>query len=146
VQPLQPQRDGGDLVGLAPDRLLAEHEPLAGGPGADDAQRVVLAAPRPARGLAVHGDDVGFVLARALDPSGEAGAEQVGGEGVDDVVQRVVRGDAASERQRAAQEGELLPAPEPVSTKCSAPAGVAQSTSSITSGRGGAPCPADGGQ
>ncbi len=76
-------------------------------------QRVVFATPCPTRGLAVDGNDVGFVLAQALDPGGEAGAEEVGVERIDDVVERVVRRDAVAERQQAAQEGELLPAPQP---------------------------------
>lgn len=93
-EPFQETGDGGDLVALVVDRLLAEHEALAGGPGRDGVQggpplRPGVAAPR---GLAVDGDEIGLGLAQALDPGGKAGLEEVGVEGADHVVEGVVDG------------------------------------------------------
>ena len=74
-QAFQQQRDGGDLVRLAAHRLLAEHQALTGGPSGDEMQRLapLAAGMRPARGLAVDGDQVRLRLAQALDPAHEAG-------------------------------------------------------------------------
>src|SRR3712207_7557017 len=44
VQDLEQLRDRGDLVRLAVDRALAERQPLLARPGADQAQRPVIAA------------------------------------------------------------------------------------------------------
>jgi hypothetical protein len=71
------------------------------------------AAPRPARGFAVDGHDVGLVLAQAFDPGGKASAEQFRVERSHDVVKRAVGGNAPLERPQRPQERQLLLAPEP---------------------------------
>jgi hypothetical protein len=113
--PLQQERDGGDLVRLARHRLLPEHQPLAGGPGGDEVQGTAPPAPGvgAARGLAVDRDDVGLRRAQALDPAGEAALEQGRVERGDHLAQGVVARDAVPVGQEAAQEGQVLPAPDP---------------------------------
>ena len=66
-----------------------------------------------ARSLAVNRDNVGFGLAQPVDPGGEGGGEQIAVQRIHHVVQRVMRGDAAFERQHPAQEPQLFQAPEP---------------------------------
>ena len=114
-QPLQEERDGGDLVRLAGHRLLPEHQPLAARPGGDEVQGTAPLAPGvgAARGLAVDGDQVGLGLAQALDPSRKARLEQLGIERGEHLAQRVVARNAVPVGQEAAQEGQVLPAPEP---------------------------------
>ena len=113
-QALQQQRDGGDLVRLVADRLLAQHQTLAAGPGGDQMQRLTplgagMAAPG---GLAVDGDGVGGAIAQIRHPGGKAGLEQLRVEPVHHVVQGVVRGYAALVGQEAAQEVDALLAPQ----------------------------------
>jgi hypothetical protein len=112
-QALQEPRDGGDLVRLAGDRLLPEHEALPSRPRGDQVQRrAALAAGVGApRGLAVDRDEVGRRLAQALDPAREARLEQLGVEGGDHLAQRVVARDAVPVGQEAAQERQVLLAP-----------------------------------
>ena len=66
-----------------------------------------------ARGLAVDGDDVRLGLAQASTQATKQRLEQRRVEGVDDVAQRVVARDAVAVGQEAAQESQVLPAPEP---------------------------------
>lgn len=89
---LQEARDGGDLVGLGVCGLLAEHEALAGSPGRDRVQRCMALATgmAAAGGLAIDRDDVRRAVAQDLDPSGEAGLEQVGIQRFDHVVEGIV--------------------------------------------------------
>jgi hypothetical protein len=93
---------------------------------------------RATGGLAVDRDQVGLGLTQALDPGREACLEQPGIERGDNLAQRVVARDAVPVRQEAAQEGQVLPAPEqrPTSVTSSAPARVAQSSRSRISGSG----------
>ncbi len=111
LEPLEQQRDGIDLVRLAVDRLLPEHQALAARPGRDEMQRMAAARPGPTRGLAVDRHDVRRALAQLRDPGGEAGGEELRRQRVHHIVERVVRGDAARERQQPPQKAELLPSP-----------------------------------
>lgn len=112
-QPLEQQRDGDDLVRLAGHCLLAQHQALAGRPRRDQVQRAATLGARmcPSRGLAVDGDNVRLTLPKLVDPADEARLEQCRIEGVDQIVQRVVRGDAALERREATEKVQVLPAP-----------------------------------
>ena len=120
-QPVEQQRDGGDLVGLGGACLLTEHQPLAAGPGGDQVERIAIL--RPVMGaagcLAVDGDDLGAAIgiriggAQACHPCGEAGREQPGVDGIEDVVERVVARDAVSERQEAAEKIHMQTPPAP---------------------------------
>ena len=67
VQPVQLQGYRGDFVRFRIRCLLAEHQPLALGPGRNHVQRV-RPAMGAARGLAVYDYDVRFGLAQAIDP------------------------------------------------------------------------------
>ena len=76
----------------------------------------VVSAPR---GLAVDGDDLGrgggrSGLAQVFDPGGEALSEQHAVDGVDDIVEGVMTGNACLEGQQAAEElmMHLAPAPD----------------------------------
>jgi hypothetical protein len=66
---------------------------------------------RASRGLAVDGDHVRIGVLQGRDPGGEARLEQLGIERIDEVVQRVVAGDAVLVAQERAQEGQMLIAP-----------------------------------
>ena len=111
LQAFQEQGYRTDFVGFRIRGLLPQHQPLARGPGRDDVQRVPLAAPRPARGLAIDGDDVGFVLAQTLDPGREGLREQRAVERVQHVVERVMRRNALREGQHPPQKPQLLAPP-----------------------------------
>jgi hypothetical protein len=114
VEPFKQQRDGGDLVGFDVRGLLAEHEALARRPGGDEVQRLaaLAAVMRAPHGLAIDGDDLGIAVTQGRDPGGEAGLEEIGVESVDDVVQRVVRRQAALLGQEAAETIQALLAPQ----------------------------------
>ena len=143
-QAFEQQRDGGDLVGLGLARLLAEHEALAAGPGRDHVERAAVAASvvGASRGLAVDDDDLGGCgggagrVAQGFDPGREALGEQRAADRVDDVVERVVAGDARLVGQHASQKLLVHVTQRLISTKSSAPASVPHSTSSNTSGSG----------
>jgi len=120
-QAFQKERNGCDLIGLGLTCLLPEYEALAAGPCRDQMQRpTVLAAVVSApRGLAVDGDDLGrgggrSGLAQVFDPGGEALSEQHAVDGVDDIVEGVMTGNACLEGQQAAEElmMHLAPAPD----------------------------------
>lgn len=114
-EPLQKQRDRGDLVGLVLGRLLAEDKALAGRPGGDHMQRLPAgtAGMAAARGLAVDGDNVGVAIPQRLDPGRKAGLEQLRVECVHHVVERVVRWQPTLVGQEAAQKIQPLLTPEP---------------------------------
>jgi hypothetical protein len=65
-----------------------------------------------ARGLAVDGDEIGLGLAQPGHPGGEARLEPIRVERAEHGAQRVVAGDARGVGPEAAQEGQLLLAPE----------------------------------
>ena len=65
-----------------------------------------------ARGLAVDGDEIGLGLAQPCHPGGEARLEPIRVERAEHGAQRVVAGDARGIGPEAAQEGQLLLAPE----------------------------------
>jgi hypothetical protein len=109
LEPRQEQRDRIDLVRLLGHGLLAEHQPAR--PGRDQVQRIAALRLAPPRGLAVDRNDVGRLLAQALHPGREALGEEARGQRVHHVVERVVRGDAAFERQQTAENVELALAP-----------------------------------
>ncbi|GJD67050.1 hypothetical protein MPEAHAMD_7254 [Methylobacterium frigidaeris] len=111
LQPLQQQRDRHDLVGLLTHGLLAQHQALARRPGRDDMERMAALGAGATRTLAIDRDDVGLGLAQGLDPGGKARREQAWIEGVQNVVEGVVRRDAMSERKHVAQEFWLVSAP-----------------------------------
>lgn len=112
-QPLQKQRDGADLVRLARDRLLAEHQPLARGPSRDEMQGLAALAAGVAatRGLAVDRDQVGLRLAQAFHPGREAALEQIRIERREHVAEGIMARHAAPVGQEAAQQAQLLLAP-----------------------------------
>ena len=103
-QPLQEQRDGGDLVRLAAHRLLPEHQALAACPSRDQMQRLASLAPGMAAtgGLAVDRDQVRLRLAQALDPAHKAGLEQRRIERGHHLAQRVVTGNPVPVGQQPA--------------------------------------------
>lgn len=70
---LHKRRDSADFIGLAGDRLLAQHQSLAGGPCAEHVQRLPAlgARLRSPRGLAVDRHDVGLSLSRKLSTHSE---------------------------------------------------------------------------
>src|ERR1039458_3354626 len=59
-----------------------------------------------AGGLAINCDNIGVTVTQAADPGDEALGEQPGIQGVHQVVQRIVAGDAVFVRQEPAQEGD----------------------------------------
>jgi hypothetical protein len=70
VEAFQKDWDSGDLVGFFLDRLLAQHEPAAGGEGRHQMQGLLagLAIVAAARGLAVDGNERGLVRPAFGDP------------------------------------------------------------------------------
>ncbi len=115
-QALEQQRDGRDLIGLGLARLLAQHEALAAGPCRNHVERpAVLAAVMGApRSLTVDGDDLGrgergrHRLAQAFDPGGETLCEERAVDGIHDVVEGVMAGNArfvGQQRQPASCPG-----------------------------------------
>jgi hypothetical protein len=106
--------DGDDLVRLFRHRLLAQHELLPGGPGRHSVQGAAALGARMAapRGLAVDGDRLRPGNTQSLDPVGKAGLEQGRVDGCDHLAKRVVARDAVCKRQEAAQERQVLAAPQ----------------------------------
>src|SRR4051794_2281707 len=100
---------------LASGGFLPEHQALTGRPGGDEMQRLaaLAAVVRAPRSLAVDGDNIGLGVAQILDPGHKAGFEERGVERVDDVVEGIVGGKAIFERQKPAQEVQVLHTPEP---------------------------------
>jgi hypothetical protein len=97
VQSVEKFGNGGDLVRLAIDLALAEHQSLITRPGADQMQRAVIVAAtaRAPDGLAVDRHHLALDLAhQGLRPSREAGLKRVRIEQHEDPPKGVVRGDA----------------------------------------------------
>lgn len=119
MRALEQQRDCCDFIGFLRRRLLAEDKTLAGRPSRDSVQRMALTGMSPARSLAVNGDYLGFrfgdTVFQAGDPSRKALREHVRIKPVhhivERIVERIVRGNAALERQELAQEVKLRSAP-----------------------------------
>jgi hypothetical protein len=112
-QALQEQRDRGGFVRLLLDRLLAEHELLAGRKGRDQMQRglargPVVAAPR---GLTVQRDELRRILAQRARPGHEAGREQLGVDAVHQDIEPTPAGQAMVKRQKTAQKVQMSLAP-----------------------------------
>src|SRR3954452_40762 len=113
MQGVEQLRDGGDLVRLAVDLALAEHQSLITGPGADQMQRTVIvtAAAGAPDGLAVDRHHLALDLAcQRLCPSHEAALERVRIDQHEDPPERIVRGDTVRQVQKGLQPG-LLAAP-----------------------------------
>src|SRR4029077_20903690 len=87
----------------------------------------VVAAPR---GLAVNGDDVGVGVDQAADPGLEAGLEQLRIQCGEHVAQCIVARDAAFVAVEGLRNARCSVPHSVVSTKSSAPAMVADNTSS----------------
>src|SRR3954464_15783571 len=104
MQGIEQLGNGGDLVRLAVDLALTEHQSLITGPGTDQMQRAVIVA-RAARapdGLAVDRDHLALDLTRqGLCPAREAALERVRIDQHEAPPERIVRGDAV----RQGQEG-----------------------------------------
>src|SRR3954463_14605777 len=113
MQDVEQLGDSGDLVRLAVDLALTEHQFLITCPGADQMQRAVIVA-RVARapdGLAVDRHHLALDLTRqGLCPAREAALERVGIDQHEDPSERIVRGDAVRQVQEALQPS-LLAAP-----------------------------------
>ena len=113
MQGVEQLGDGGDLVRLAVDLALTEHQSLITRPGADQMQRAVIvaAAAGAPDGLAVDRHHLALDLARqGLCPSREAALERVRIDQHEDPPERIVRGDAVRQGQEGLQPS-LLAAP-----------------------------------
>src|SRR3954468_9760944 len=102
MQGIEQLGDGGDLVRLAVDLALTEHQSLITGPGADQMQRAVIvaAAAGAPDGLAVNRHHLALALARqGLCPSYEAALERVRFDQHEDPPERVVRGNTVRQSQ-----------------------------------------------
>src|SRR4051795_7321186 len=105
--------DGGDLVRLAVDLALTEHQSLITGPGTDQMQRAVIvaAAAGAPNGLAINRHHLALNLAsQGLCPSHEAALERVRIDQHEAPPKRVVRRDAVRQSQEGLQPS-LLAAP-----------------------------------
>ena len=107
IEMFEQQRDRGDFIRFLFGRLLAQYDALPRCPGGDEVQRVaalpsVMTAPG---GLSIDGDDVGIIVAQAIDPGQEAGFEQLRVKGGENIAQRVMAGDAFIIRVEAAEVG-----------------------------------------
>src|SRR3954465_2740943 len=106
VQGVEQLGDGGDLVRLAIDLALTEHQPLITGPGADQVQRAVIvaAAAGAPDGLAVNRHHLTLHLTRqGLCPAREAALERVRIDQHEDPPERIVRGNTVRQVQEGLQ-------------------------------------------
>src|SRR4051794_27097921 len=113
MQGIEQLGDSGDLVRLAVDLALAEHQSLITGPGTDQMQRsvIVAAAAGAPDGLAVDRHYLALDLARQrLCPTCEAALERVRIDQHEDSPERIVRGDTVRQVQKSLQPS-LLAAP-----------------------------------
>src|SRR3954453_13441055 len=113
MQGIEQLGDGGDLVRLAIDLALTEHQPLITGPGANQVQRtmIVAAAAGAPDGLAVDRHHLTRHLTRqGLCPAREAALERVRIDQHEDSPERIVRGDTVRQVQKGLQPC-LLAAP-----------------------------------
>ena len=118
-QHFQQAGDGDDFVFFGVNRFLAENEALLRCPGRDHMQRrspLALVAATPGC-LAVDGDDLGSRKIgtggpQAFRPGHEIVPEGIVIQRVEQVVQRVMAGNAALERQKTTQKVQMQPAPQ----------------------------------
>src|SRR3954452_18756795 len=113
MQGIEQLGDGGDLVRLAVDFALTEHQSLITGPGADQMQRAVIvaAAAGAPDGLAVDRHHLALDLTpQGLCPSRKTALERVRIDQHEDPPERIVRGDAVREGQESLQPSLLAAA------------------------------------
>src|SRR3954464_10405169 len=113
MQGIEQLGDGSDLVRLAVDLALTEHQSLITGPGADQMQWAVIvaAAAGAPNGLAVDRHYLAFDLTRqGLCPARKATLERVRIDQHEDPSERIVRGDTVRQVQEGLQPS-LLAAP-----------------------------------
>src|SRR3954470_1334092 len=113
MQGIEQLGDGSDLVRLAVDLALTEHQPLITCPSADQVQRamIVAAAAGAPNGLAVDRHYLAFDLTRqGLCPARKATLERVRIDQHEDPSERIVRGDTVRQVQEGLQPS-LLAAP-----------------------------------
>ena len=95
---------GGDFVALLCGAQLAEHEPVARGPRADQMDWAAARPATAAQGLAVEGDDfAGQRHAQALRPGGEGLGELRRIQRGEDPPEGVVAGDAMRQCEQSLQ-------------------------------------------
>lgn len=95
---------GGAFVALFRGAELAEHQPVARRPGADQMHGATARAAAAAQGLAVEGDDfAGQRLAQPLGPGREGLRKLRGIQRREDPPESVVAGDALGQPEQAAQ-------------------------------------------
>src|SRR3954447_4001825 len=112
---LEQRRDRGDLVRLAIDLTLAEHQALLAGPGANQVQRPLRSAAvkGAAQRLAVDRYDLAMEdLGKGLGPSAEADLEGIRVDQHEDAPEGVVRGNAMGQGQEGLQPAQLVAAVE----------------------------------
>src|SRR3954451_23647793 len=113
MQGVEQLGDGGDLVRLAVDLALTEHQSLIARPGTDEMQRAVIvaAAAGTPDGLAVDRHHLALDLARqGLCPSRKTALERVRIEQHEDPPERIVRGDTVWQGQEGLQPSLLAAA------------------------------------
>src|SRR3954453_10725190 len=106
MQGVEQLGDGGDLVRLAVDLALTEHQSLITGPGADQMQWAVIvaAAAGAPNGLAVDRHYLAFDLTRqGLCPARKATLKRVRIDQHEDPPERIMRGDTIRQGQEGLQ-------------------------------------------
>src|SRR6476646_865756 len=113
MQGVEQLGDGGDLVRLAVDLALTEHQSLIARPGTDEMQRAVIvaAAAGAPDGLAVDRHHLALDLARQGPcPSRKTALERVRIDQHEDPPERIVRGDTVRQSQEGLQPSLLAAA------------------------------------
>ena len=104
LQAAQEFGHGGNFVAFLGGAQLAEHEPVARGPCADQVHGAAARPAAAAQGFAVEGDDfAGQRLAQTLRPSREGLGELRGIQRGEDPPEGVVAGNAVGQFEQAAQ-------------------------------------------
>lgn len=105
--------DGGDLVALVTDLLLAQHQPTFGGEGTDHVDRPVLAIARASYRLAIDRQrSLAHRGHQAADPAPEGRFEGLGVQDAEHPVEGVVGRNAALEFEKPPEPGLLALGPE----------------------------------
>src|SRR4051812_34466669 len=110
---VQQRRNGGNLVRLAIDAALAQHQALLTGPGAHQVQGRLLASmvERAPQRLAINGDHLALKAGHErADPGREPGLKGVGIDEHEHAPERVVRGNAVRQLQERPEPGQLTAA------------------------------------